>query len=349
MPRLALVLSLLLAMACKTSAGESPRPPEDAPPPAPAEVATAESVATPAATEPQDFASAERAYHDALIQDARSRGAFEGLARPYYERGIAGSRGYLDLAERVIAQGERVLAESGQRSAALAWTQALVWLSRGRQDLAKEALRRALEIEPGHVLAALNLARLEIQWGEPAAALGHLAIAGRDPSIEFEVRLSEGVAHYALRDRRAAEEALRRAQALAPEEPRPAYNLGLVMLLDLESMDEAGSQKYERIAIEHFNRFLALADAHPELAGRALEARDQIVALEERSWTGCRYPSLDIDRKVREMQELQIKQEAAERERLLELERQATASEEAAAREAGTGTSAIPDPPAGGR
>ncbi|MCB9706465.1 MAG: hypothetical protein H6711_31755 [Myxococcales bacterium] len=336
MRRLALLGSLLLMMGCRASSGGPTRAPEAA------SAAGAAAPTRPSATEaevapprgPWGFAAVERAYHEALTRDARSRGAFEGLARLYYERGMAGSRGYLDLAERVIAQGERALAEVGERSAELAHVQGLVWLARERPDFAGESLRRALAIDPAHARAALNLARLEILWRDPAAALRHLAIAGRDPALELEVRLSEGVAHLIAGEAKSAIAALERAQALAPDDPRPPYNLGVVMIaLVTLSEDVESMREHNRLARAHLERFERLARLHPELADELLQAQDHIVELDEIMQGECKsHITPDIRERARALEEIQREQEAEQRARLLELERLAAEAEEAAER-----------------
>ncbi|MEZ4449825.1 MAG: hypothetical protein R3B09_10140 [Nannocystaceae bacterium] len=331
---LRLVFVVLLPVACKTSSEAAPRQPEERPAVAAATEAPTPEAEAEAAPDRRSFAEKERAYHEALTRDARDRGAFEGLARLYYERGVSTSSGYLDLAERVVTQGGRALAEVGRRSAELAYVQGLVWLARGRPDLGGASLREALEIEPGHALAALNLARLELQWRAPEEALRHLAIAGRDPSLELEVRLSEGAAHYALGHRQGAAEALRRAQALAPDDPRPAYNLGRVMLLLDDDMDEAMTRRSFDSARAHFERFRKLASRHPELADRVVKVVDEAARIGDTFQTPCLGRS--IQAKARELEALQRQQEAAERERLLDLERRVIEQEAAAAGGAGS-------------
>lgn len=322
---------MCVLVGCRGPSVEATRSPEAAAP-SPEAAAPIEAAAEEAPPGEPSFAERERAHHQALAVDARDRGAFEGLARLYYDRGMAGESGYLGLAERVIDQGERALAEVAQVSAELAMIRGQIELARARPDRAHAAFSAALRVEPTHALAALQLARIELGFRDSYAALVHLEVAAQEPTLALEAKLSEGVARFIQADFAGARAAFGQAHALAPTDPRPFYNLGLVEAYQLEvtvPWDDVGQV---RLAIAPYERFLTLATDHPELAAEVAEARARVAELREhivlceavKRWRW----------QERRDQEARVRQyEAAERERLLELERKAEEAAAAAAEE----------------
>jgi tetratricopeptide (TPR) repeat protein len=133
-----------------------------------------------------------------------------------------------ELAEKVAPLARRAARrafESSEEQTAEDWFALGRELEPSDPAKAREAYRRALELEPAHARAHINLGRLLHEAGRPDAAQTHyrLALAARpgDPTAAFNL----GVA---LEDLGQAEEALRAYRLAVDSDPRCAdahYNL----------------------------------------------------------------------------------------------------------------------------
>ncbi len=165
------------------------------------------------------------ARHGAAVWEPRS-----GQQQiPFAE--VAGFEGFAvaDLAARAAPLGRRALAAAERRGdlGAEEWYELGYELEATAPAEAEAAYRRALEADPGHAEAQLNLGRLLHSAGDAAAA----------------------------------ERCYRRACALRPGEPVAEYNLG-VALQDLGRAEEAIAAYRRAIAADP-----ACADAYFNLAG----------------------------------------------------------------------------------
>ncbi|MEZ4454426.1 MAG: hypothetical protein R3B09_33550 [Nannocystaceae bacterium] len=303
------VVALVLALsACHAATEGPPRRPDAAP--GGLAGGSLEVVAPSSAAEALSFAEAEQILQRALARDGRDRRAYEGLARLYYERGVGEARGYLRLADRVVTQGEAALATRGDASAELALIRGLLRLAEARPDLAFTAFSRALEVDPSHAHAALALARLELLLRRPDDALVHLEIAGREPSLDVEVRLSEGVARVLLGDPPGAATTLQVARSRAPEDLRVRYNLGVIQGRRVLAGDEAAELIVGEVVGE-LDSYLRLARGDRAEAARIAQVTElRAAVVEVTSAPVCIFPGDGADERPHK-----------ERQRLLELER----------------------------
>lgn len=134
-----------------------------------------------------------------------------------------------ELAERVAPILRRQAAEARRDEANMTghdWFELGAELEASVPDHARDAYRRALELEPGHTDARLNLGRLLHEAGQVAAAEAHYRAA-------IEARPDDSTAWFnlgvALEDQEKdveAVDAYRLAIQLDPQSPDAHYNLG---------------------------------------------------------------------------------------------------------------------------
>jgi predicted O-linked N-acetylglucosamine transferase (SPINDLY family) len=173
-------------------------------------------------------------------------GEAESCARQAIALAPASGDAWLALANAIFAQQRwKDAAETYRQSLtydpqnAAAWNNlAAAEQKRGELAAAQEAYERSLSLAPGHPGAVANYACLLSERGEPGRATEVLkdAIGALAPSVETYLLLGFGCQRLSLRD--LAEDAYRRAVAIAPRHREARYNLGLV-LLDKWSLAEA--------------------------------------------------------------------------------------------------------------
>ncbi|HEX2162823.1 MAG TPA: tetratricopeptide repeat protein [Thermoanaerobaculia bacterium] len=146
-----------------------------------------------------------------------------------------------DLAARAAPFGRRLLADAERRGdlAADDWFELAFELEATAPEEARTAYERALDRDPGHPDARLNLGRLLHAAGDPAAALPHY----------------------------------RRAAASRPNDPTAHYNVG-VALQDTGDAEGACAAYARALALDP-----AFADAHFNLAGLYAQLGDRRRAL----------------------------------------------------------------------
>ena len=146
-----------------------------------------------------------------------------------------------DLARKVAPLVRRAVRDADRSPAvsAEAWYERGCDLEDGSPVEAREAYRRALELDPGHRGAHVNLGRLLHESGDPAAAAHHYRIA-----LE---------AH--------------------PDDATAAFNLG-VALEDLGQLEESTQAYLKALGLDP-----SYADAHYNLAGVRERAGDRRAAL----------------------------------------------------------------------
>ncbi len=292
---------------------------------------------------PSSFAAAERVIQETLARDGSQTPALESLARLYLERGRSSEPAYLLLAEEVIAYTRRLLAELGRESAELHVITGLVDLARGRQGAALARFDHALQLDAEHAEAHLQSAYLTLGHNDFQRARRHMTAALRHPEVraDAEAWLVMGAILRALGALDEAERAYKRAQRLAPDDPRAHYNLGVLYRArarrSVDAHDSYEGLRHGRVARDHFNRFRELASGSRELQAAADAATVHINAIDDEHTIICEFPR---GRPVTNEDELR-RQEEAERARLRELERRAleaaAAAERAEARESSGG------------
>lgn len=236
------------------------------------------------ATSLADFESAELQLKNVLAVDSRHRLAYENLARLYYDRGRLGDPSYLMLADLVLTQAQRVLEADGVQSAELYNLRGLLWMQRDDPARAIRAFQQAVELDSKHADANRNVAMIAIRFRDYGLAKQALEVVMAQPEAaeDVEVWLALGVARRGLRDYGGAEAAYRHALKLAPDDPRPWFNLGV---LAQDHRVELADQGEEWIglanqATEHFRTFVAKAN-HPRWREHVAEAKDRIAIAED--------------------------------------------------------------------
>jgi len=97
------------------------------------------------------------------------------------------------------------------------YNKGVILLKLGDTAAAEEALRAALDANPGHALAAATLARQLVDYGEYEAVLEVVLPAAEKSPGAAELHYLAGVAHEKLGDSDAAEERYRLALAYYPD------------------------------------------------------------------------------------------------------------------------------------
>ncbi|MBL9101612.1 MAG: tetratricopeptide repeat protein [Myxococcales bacterium] len=285
------------------------------------------------------FGEAETATQTVLAVDTSNKAAYENLARLYYDRGLRKDRSYLVLANLVVSQGMRVLKDRGVESADLYNTQGLLLLERNDQVSALRAFKEAARIEPSHVEASLNIGFISIRFRDYATAEAAFAAALRSPRQQrnIEVWLALGVAQRGLKKYKECEASYQQAIKLDAADPRAYFNLGVLYQDHIAVQSDVSlerSVELGEVARKHYRKFAEVAGKNRAYAERLLVSQDRIAILDE---------NRDIARTTAELEEqvrkLAVEAEAAdraERERLIKLEQQAMAAEQAGAAPAPT-------------
>jgi tetratricopeptide (TPR) repeat protein len=133
-----------------------------------------------------------------------------------------------ELAERVAPLAERRAEEAKKAAASVPaedWYELGCELETASPEKARDAYRRAIELDPDHADAHTNLGRLLHEAGQVAAAEGHYrrALAARPGDVTAEFNLA-----VAFEDEGRTEDALAAYQRVLAEDPRYAdahYNL----------------------------------------------------------------------------------------------------------------------------
>lgn len=312
------------AAACRGGPVQAPAQAIAATDPAPA-------AASPVPADTSPPVRGEQELQAAIGRDLGDAGAWEELAWLYYQRS-ASEPGHEILAKQVVAQGLAALARSKRTSADLLVTRGLLALADGRLDGARRDFEAALQLAPHHPRALMMVGQLALETREYPRAwqvfdrLRDLRSGRRNP----EVWLALGVAERGVGRHEAAEVAFLQAAALAPGDPRPAFNIGLLYVARAAREDDiVAVERYQRVAREHLRGFLAQAQGDPRFVRERAAAETLIRELTPRSDGCCRRISKELEAKAAEMAEARRISEEPERRRVLELERQVLAQEAA--------------------
>ncbi|RMG99754.1 MAG: tetratricopeptide repeat protein [Deltaproteobacteria bacterium] len=274
----------------------------------------------------KDFEAAEGHIQRVLAVDSNNRVAYENLARLYYDRGRLKDRSYLVLANLVVTQGIKVLKEAGLQSADLYNLKGLLLMEDNNQVEALKAFKKAVEVDPNHADANLNMALLAIRFRDFENGEKSFKIAARDRrhAKNIETFLGLGVAQRGLRKYGDAEKSFHKAEKLDSKDPRPLFNLGILYHEHLASQDDIdleGIKKHYNTAKDYFQKFVQKAGNDKKYAASVADAKNRIEQIEEsfRTWAEM----AELERKAKELEELQRKQEEEEKKRLLEAEKRA--------------------------
>lgn len=277
------------------------------------------------ASKPEDeaFRRAEYQVQNVLAVDSGNRAAFENLARLYYDRGRLQDRAYLLLADLVVTQGLAVTANNGESSADLHVIRGLILMERGADVRALRSFDKAIEVDPDHGDAHMNVAMVALRFRDFSGAQKSLAIAAKHPRHDqnIETYLGLGVAYRGLRDYKAAQQAFERAQKLDSKDPRPLYNLGVLLHEHVGPSADGFDEPTALAAKDFFGRFSRQAADDRRYSADVKDAQLRMNVIDE---------SIEINKTIIELQkeadamaERQRQEEMAERQRMLEIERRA--------------------------
>jgi tetratricopeptide (TPR) repeat protein len=279
------------------------------------------------------FEKAELQIQNVLAVDSSNQAAYENLARLYYDRGRLADRSYLLLANLVVSQAIQVLKEEGKESADLYNLAGLLRMQDDDQVEALKAFKKATSVNEKHTDANLNIAFISIRFRDYESAEKSLDIALKDPkeSENYEAVLAMGVAKRGLKKYAEAEKYYKQAAKLNPKDPRPYYNLGILQHEHVSGTKEDSKQQEEvfKVAKGHYKKFVDMAGSGKKWStlvddakGRMVIIDDAIVAFREAEKMAA---------EAKRLEELEKKQAEEERQRLLDLEKQALEAEKAAA------------------
>jgi tetratricopeptide (TPR) repeat protein len=292
------------------------------------------------------FTEAQTAIQGVLALDSGNQAAYENLARIYYDRGHLKDKSYLVLADLVVTQGIRVLKTDNKESSDIFNIKGLLLLERDNQVDALKTFKEAVRVEPSHVEANLNIGFISIRFRDYATAESafQTALKSNAQQKNIEVWLALGVAQRGLKKFKEAEESYKKAVKLSANDPRPWFNLGVLYQDHLSTQDGVDpmkeGEKLINVAKGHYNKFIETAGGNKNYSTRVLEAKDRIATIDQTF--EFNKISIELEKKAAEMAKIQAEQDAAERKRLLELEKQAMEAENA-------GSAPAPTPaPAGG-
>jgi Flp pilus assembly protein TadD len=272
---------------------------------------------------------AELHLQNALALESSDRSAFENLARLYYDRGRLRDASYLLLAELVVTQGQRVLEAEGRRSADLHNLHGLLLIERNNQVDALRAFKQAVEIEPDHADAHMNIAMIALRFRDYAQAERSIRVAIKDPRQQANVEawLGLGVAHRGLRRYEEARAAFEQAAKLGSADPRALYNLGILHQEHIApaQLAEDSGKRANQIARRYFSKVVERADRSEGVRATVADARKRMQSIDE--YLEAIRVADELEKRAAEADRARAEEARRERERLLELEKRALESQ----------------------
>lgn len=278
-----------------------------------------------------DFDKAENALQNALAVDSDNPVSYENLARLYYDRGRTQDRSYLLLAQLVITQGHKILAEQGQSSAELHNLHGLLLMEQDDQVNALRAFKQATAVDTEHPEAHLNIAMIALRFRDYPTAEKSLEKALEDGRHDNEVTalLGLGVAQRGQRRYDEAAKTLTRAQEADGKDARALYNLGILYhehiaptrsQVPTEGGEETQfDEKPYREAQQFFERFQkAAAGRYPK---EVADAKSRVASIEQ--FIRDIGQIEELKRQQLELEAQMRRQQQEEKERLLDIERRA--------------------------
>jgi tetratricopeptide (TPR) repeat protein len=270
--------------------------------------------------EPAGFSEAENQLQTVLAVDSSNRAAYENLARLYYDRGRLKDKSYLLLAELVVTQANRIFKEGGFESSDIHNIQGLLFMQEDNQVDALRAFKNAVEVEPSHADAHMNMAMISLRFRDYTQAEKSINIALKDKRQKknIETYLGLGVAQRGLRKYGKAEEAFKKAMQVDSKDPRALYNLGILYQEHMAPAAEGDGVKESKVAKEYFGKFVGKAGGSKEWSKEVADAKQRVDNIDQYFKDLEEMKKLEAEAK--KLEEQQKKQEAEERKRLLDLE-----------------------------
>ena len=277
----------------------------------------------------EDFNTAEKQIQNVLAVDTSNKAAYENLARLYYDRGRLKDPSYLVLANLVVTQALRVLEKEGQESADIWNLKGLLFMQQDNQIDALKAFKKAVEIEPNNPDANRNIGFIAIRFRDYTTAEKSFDVALKSDAVkrDIEVYIAMGVAKRGLKKYKEAEEWYRKAVDVDKKDPRPFYNLAVLNqdhLIGQDGVEQPQIEEFYKIAKEHCATFNKMAEGNKAYAESVKDCLDRIAIIDDTFLTFK--VMAELEAKAKELAELEKKQEAERRQKLLEMEKQAAAA-----------------------
>jgi Flp pilus assembly protein TadD len=291
-----------------------------------------------------DFKWLEWRIHVRLDQSPRDLARWAELARLHIDRAVR------DEDPSALAQVGLLLADAdriGGDSAELELVRGLLAQLEGRHDDAVAAWQRAVDLDPTFAEARLRLGIACLEHSDFARAGEQLSAYVELEPDDAEGWLALGVAHAHTGERESARKAYLYAAKLAPEDPRPHWNLAW-MSQDLAWVEEYWQVEEElHRSREHLRDLFETIRAHPLPDCEAVFFPDPqcLAAIEQREQLEIWATELDTTNSdavaafrydaaatrtphggARELEERAKKAEEERRRQLLEMEKAAEAA-----------------------
>jgi Flp pilus assembly protein TadD len=206
-----------------------------------------------------DFEWLEWRIHLRLEQNPRDLARWAELARLHVDRSVRDEDpSALRRVALILADADRI-----GESAEIELVRGLFEQLEGRPDRAVVAWQRAIDLDPMHSEARLRLGIACLEHRDFARAREQLEIFVELEPENADGWLALGVAHARVREREAARTAYLRAAELAPEDPRPHWNLAWMSQDWTELEDIWAVQEELQRSREHLAELFATDRQHP--------------------------------------------------------------------------------------
>jgi tetratricopeptide (TPR) repeat protein len=226
-----------------------------------------------------------------------------------------------------------VLEAAGQESADIFNLRGLLFMEHDDQVRALRAFKKATELEPRHADAHMNMAMISIRFRDYKQAEESLGIAIKDKRQKknIETYLALGVAQRGLRKYKEAEQSFKKAAEIRGSDARPLYNLGILYEEHIAPNAQEGKDFNKtpyNTAKDYYSKFASKASGQKELVASVDDAKRRIDNIQQLFKDIEEMKKLEAEAK--RLEELQKKQDAEERKRLLDLEEKARKAASAA-------------------
>ena len=224
--------------------------------------------------EPKDVAV------DPAVVTTPAKTADSGIVAPNVDvPKVSLSEGELAYHDRRYAEATKLFSTYADQNPNNPWGHYMLGLSAwksGDLDLAETALGQSLELDPKHVKALHNLARVNLEQGRPRDARDRLTEAMEIDSSSGETYRLMGRVRSAMNQPNEAIAAYRVALAKNPTDVWSMNNMGLIMIQQGKNEDALGPlaraveldstvavfQNNLGIALEHTGRFMLATEAY---------------------------------------------------------------------------------------
>ena len=213
----------------------------------------------------KDFPGAITYVRKSLLANSRNAGAYEVLARIYYDMGIQKGKGFFPLARLVCLSG----LEHDNKSPRLHNTLGLVYLGMDDVRSALGSFESAIEGEPTFGPAHINIGAVTFRYRDYKTSYKHFSIALKSEPGNLDAMLSKAVVARALGRIDEAEQGYRSVLSKSANHVGAHFNLGLLYQEHKNQLPQALAQ-YEKV----------LSLTQDESLTKRLQQRIQVVKIQ---------------------------------------------------------------------